>query len=67
MVMNLNLFLHKFVPERSISDHLYRCAMSQKLTIGSFKRIEHTSQFNKHFIENYNEDSDGGYFLRVDV
>ena len=31
------------------------------------KRIEETSQFNKDFIKHYNEDSDIGYFLKVDV
>ena len=30
--------------------------MSQNLSIESFKWVENTSQFNKDFIENYNED-----------
>ena len=29
--------------------------------------MENTSQFNKDFIENYNEGSDEGYFLEVNV
>ena len=29
--------------------------------------IEETSQFNEDFIKNYNEESDEGYFLEVDV
>ena len=29
------------------------------------KWVENKSQFNKDFIENYNEDSDKGYFLNV--
>ena len=29
--------------------------------------MENTSQFNKDFIENYNERSDEGYFLEVNV
>ena len=29
--------------------------------------IENTSQFNENFIKNYNEESDEGYFLEVDV
>ena len=41
--------------------------ISQKLPVGSFKWIKNTSQFNKDFIENYNEISDEGYFLKVDV
>ena len=32
-----------------------------------FERIEDTSQFNEDFIKNYNEKSDEGYFLDVDV
>ena len=32
-----------------------------------FERIEDTSQFNEDFIRNYNEKSDEGYFLDVDV
>ena len=41
--------------------------MSQKFSVGGFKWVECTSQFSKDFIENYNEDSDEGYFLEVDV
>ena len=37
------------------------------LYVDGFKWVEHKSQFNKHFIENYNEDNDEGYFLEVDV
>ena len=29
--------------------------------------IKDTSQFNEYFIKDYNEDSDKGYFLEVDV
>ena len=28
---------------------------------------EDTSQFNEDFIKNYNEESDEGYFLEVDI
>ena len=31
------------------------------------KWVENTSQFSCNFIENYDEDSDEGYFLEVDV
>ena len=41
--------------------------MSRKLLLGNFKWVGKTYQFNKDFIENYNEDSDEGYFLEVDV
>ena len=41
--------------------------MSQKLPVGGFKCIENTFRFSKDFIKNYNEDSDEGYFPKVDV
>ena len=48
-------------------NNLYGCAMSQKLPVNNFEWIEDTSQFNKDFIKNYNEESDEGYFLEIDV
>ena len=45
----------------------YEWIMSRKLLLGNFKWVGKTYQFNKNFIENYNEDSDEGYFLEVDV
>ena len=44
-------------------NNLYAWAISQK----DFKWVEHTSQFNEDFIENWNEDNDEGYFLEADV
>ena len=41
--------------------------MSQKLPVNNFEWIEDTSPFNEDFIMNYNEESDEGYFLEVDV
>ena len=41
--------------------------MLQKLPVNNFEWIEDTSQFNEDFIKNFNEKSDGGYFLEVDV
>ena len=41
--------------------------MSQKLLVNNFEQIENTSQFNEDFIKKYNEESDEGYFLKVDV
>ena len=41
--------------------------MSQKLPVNKFEWIEETSQFNKDFINNYNEESDEGYFHEADV
>ena len=41
--------------------------MFQKLLANKFELIEETSQFNEDFIKNYNEESNKGYFLEVDV
>ena len=37
--------------------------MPEKLPVINFEWIEDTSQFNKDFIKNCNEESDEGYFL----
>ena len=39
-------------------NNLYVLTMSQKLTLGGFKCVEETCQFNEDFIKSYNEDSD---------
>ena len=41
--------------------------MPQKLQVSNFEWIKDTSQFNEDFIKSYNEESDEGYFLEVDV
>ena len=41
--------------------------MSQKFHVNGFKLVENTSQFKEDFINSYNEDSDEGYFLEIDV
>ena len=41
--------------------------MSQKLPVYKFEWIKDTSQFDEDFIKNYNEETDEGYFLTVDV
>ena len=46
---------------------LYGWAMSQKLSVNNFGWIKDTSQFNKDFIKNYNENSDEGCFFEVDA
>ena len=38
-----------------------------QIPVNNFEWIKDTSQFNKDFIKNYNEESDVGYFLEVDV
>ena len=39
----------------------------KKLPINGFKWVTDVSRFNERFIKNYNENSDIGYFLEVDV
>ena len=46
---------------------LYGWAMLLKLPVNNFEWIKVTSQFNEDFIKTYNEESDDGYFLEVDV
>ena len=41
--------------------------MSQKLPVDGFKGKQNMLKFNEDFIKNYDEDSDKGYILEVDV
>ena len=41
--------------------------MTQKSLADGFSWVENTSPFNKDFIKNYNEDSDAGNLLEVDI
>ena len=41
--------------------------MCKKLPVDGFKRIDNLSIFTEDFIKNYNENSDVGYFLEVDI
>ena len=41
--------------------------MSQKLPVNGFKGVNDLSQFKQSFIKNYDENSDIGYFLEVDI
>ena len=51
------------------TSNLYGWAMSEKLPVNGFKWIEKSrlSRFNEIFIKNYNQNSDEGYFLEVDI
>ena len=51
----------------SDANNLYGWAMSQKLPVNGFKWENDLSRFNENFIKNYNENSDVGYFLEVDI
>ena len=48
-------------------NNLHGSAMSQKLPVNQFEWIEDTSQFNEDFLKSYNEESNEGYILEVDV
>ena len=48
-------------------NNLYCWVMSLKLPVNNFEWIKDTSQFNEDLIKSYNEESDEGYFLEVDV
>ena len=41
--------------------------MSQKLPVNNFQWVEDISRTNEEFIKNYNENSNKGYILEVDV
>ena len=49
------------------ANNLYGWTTSQKLPVDGFKWVEKLSKFNEKFIKSYNEKSDIGYFLEVDV
>ena len=49
------------------TNNLYGWAMSQKLPVNGFRWVEKLSKFNERLIKSYNENSDIGYFLEVDV
>ena len=48
-------------------NNLYGWAMSQNLSVNNFKSIKDISQFNVDFMKKYNEESDEGYFIEVNV
>ena len=50
-----------------VVNNLYGWTISQKLPVNGFKCVEEKFQFSEDFIESYNEKSDEGYFLEVDV
>ena len=49
------------------ANNLCGWAMSQKLPKNNFKCVEDTSRINEEFTKNYNENSNKGYILEVDV
>ena len=49
------------------ANNLYGWGMSQKFPINGFKWVKYLTKFNESFIKKYNQNSDRGYFLEVDV
>ena len=49
------------------ANNFYGWAMSQKLPVNGFMWYKYLSDFSEYFIKNYDENSDVGYFLEVDV
>ena len=51
------------------ANNLYGWAMSQKLPVRNFKRIEKAdiSKFDEKFIKSFDENGDKGYILEVNV
>ena len=48
-------------------NNLYGWAMSQTLPVNDLKWVEDISEFNRDFIKSYNDESDEGYFIEVNV
>ena len=42
-------------------------AMSSKLLVNDFKQVENISEFCKRVIKSYNEESDEGFVLEIDI
>ena len=51
------------------ANNLYGWAMPQNLAVNAFKWVKQKtlSKFNEDFIKNYDENSNKGYFLEVDI
>ena len=48
-------------------NNFYGWAILQMFPAGDSKSVEETSQFNEDFIKSYNDDSNEGYFIEVDL
>ena len=49
------------------ANNLYGWAMEQNLPVGNFEWVSDVSRIDKDFIKNCDENSDIGYFLKVDI
>ena len=49
------------------ANNLYGFSMIKKVPVGGFKWVKNVSRIDEEFIKNYDEYSDIGYFLKVDL
>ena len=49
------------------ASNIYGYAMSQELPADNFQWEDNISKFDENFIKHYNENSNKGYILEVDV
>ena len=66
---NYDINIESSLLEYDDAKNLYGWTMSQKLPVGNFEWMEKDdiSKFDEKFIKNYDENSDKGYILEVDV
>ena len=48
-------------------NNIHGWEITPKLPANNFEWIKDTSQFNEDFIKHYNQESDEGYFLELDI
>ena len=49
------------------ANNLHGWAMKQNLPVGGFEWVKDVSKIDEDFIKSYDENSDIGYFLKVDI
>ena len=55
------------IPHVTNANNLHGWAMSQTLPVNGFKWVEELSKIDECFIENYDKDTNKGYFLEADI
>ena len=48
-------------------NNLYWTGNFKKMPVNEFKWVQDISEFNEDFIKSYNDNSDEGYFLEIDI
>ena len=64
---NYNKDMESSYLEYFYANNFYGWVISLKVSVNGFKLVEEASKFKEDFIKNYDEDSNKGYFLEVDV